>query len=69
MIFSFMVMSFLPGAALLFPPDEMAEIYCPQCGQYIHRESRYDDPAVHGPECPIHLRRKYGVTAPQGSCN
>ena len=37
-------------------PDELAEIYCPQCGAYIHREADWITPAVHLPRCPIHRR-------------
>ena len=37
-----------------FPAAEVAQTFCPNCGQYIGTEARFRDKRLHSSRCPIH---------------
>lgn len=37
-----------------FPAAEVAQTFCPNCGQYIGTEARFRDKRLHSRRCPIH---------------
>ena len=40
-----------------FPAAEVAQTFCPNCGQYIGTESRFRDKRLHSRRCPIHKKQ------------
>ena len=37
-----------------FPAAEVAQTFCPNCGQYIGSEANFRDKRLHSRRCPIH---------------